>query len=241
MNKHATLLSTFLIGSALSLSACKKEVPQTSASAPAPTLAAATAPTAAPAPAAQPAPAAPPVATPGAGGPAPAASTFDVNSVPLITKALPPFPYLGWPDALAKDPPREEAFDFDRVYVVAGTELRPVEGRINKRHYTLSSAKLSRLAAERNYDAAMKEMGATLVNKVEPSDPAFKEAHKDFKLDAEKLGILDTDARYSSYLLRTPATNTWIVISIGDSYVSLVAAEEKHMVQSVKPIAAAAL
>jgi hypothetical protein len=233
MSKYATLLPTLLVGLTLSLVACKKQDAHTALSTPTPTptVAAATAPTAVPAPA--------PVVLPAPA--APAAGKFDVNSVPLVTKSLPPFPYLGWPDALAKDPPREEVSDFDRVYVVAGTELRAVEGRINKRHFDLSSANLSRLAAERNYDAAMKEMGATLVNKVEPSNPAFREANKDLKPDADKLGILDTDARYSSYLLRTPETNTWIVISIGDGYVSLVAAEEKQMVRSVKPIAAAAL
>jgi OOP family OmpA-OmpF porin len=233
MNKHATLLPTLVIGLTLSIGGCKKQDAVRPAPAPVAAEAASTA---------QPTPAAP---LPTTGQPASGAGNFDVNSVPIVATALPPFPYVGLPEALEKDPPRDENSDFDRVYVVAGTELRAVEGRINKRNFSLSSAKLSRLAAERNYDSVMKDIGATLVNKVQPSDPAFREAHSDFDLGSfkgtQKLGVLGTSGKYSTYLLRTPETNIWVVIAIDELNVSLVAVEEKQMTQSVRPLSAAAM
>jgi outer membrane protein OmpA-like peptidoglycan-associated protein len=236
MYKNLSLLPVILIGLTLSLTACKKPNAANTAAAPVPAVAAT------PAQAEQSAPAAPAPATPPQGQPAPDAVTFNPDSVAVVAKAPPPFPYLGWPEALPTNAALERDSDFDQVYVIAGTQLRAVEGRVNRRSYALGNAKLSKFAAERNYEAAMKQMGATLINKVQPSDPAFKEAHKDLEVDTVgRLGITNTSGKYSSYLLRTPETNIWFVVSIDELNVSVVAIEEKPMAQAVKPLTAAAM
>lgn len=238
MKTNATLISALLIATAASLAGCKKTEVNPPATVVTPPVAAVPVPAATPAPVAtQEAPAAPADAAPAAG----AASTFDVNSVPVTTKAIPPFPYLDWPVKLPENSRNAKEFDFDRVMMVAGTELRPVEGRVSVRHYSLMGANLSRIAAERNYENALKAMGAVPVNKMQPNDDEFIKLHpevKDKYKSREQFRILDW-GKYTTWLLRTPQTNIWIAVSIDEYNVSLVAVEEKAMEQAVKPLSAA--
>lgn len=241
MKTNATLLSTLLIATVATLAGCKK----TEYTAPAEAVVAPVA--GAPAAPAASAPATPVAAAPGAGTPAPAApasaGTFDINSVPVTTTAPPPFPYLDWPAKLEEGKRNNEEFDFDSVSMVAGTDLRSVEGRVSARHFSLTSAKLSRLAAERNYDNALKAMGAVAVSKLQPDDPEFIKLHpevSDTYKSKKQFKVLDW-GKYTTYLLRTPQTNIWIAVSIDDFNVVIVAVEEKAMEQAVKPLTAAAM
>lgn len=170
MKTNATLISTLLIAAVATLAGCKKtDVNPAAIIVPPPV-------------AATPAASAPaPVAAASAPAVAGAASTFDINSVPVTTAAPPPFPYLDWPAKLPDNARRSEDSDFDRVYMVAGTDLRPVEGRVSVRTYSLSGAKLSQFAAERNYDNALKAIGAVAVSKMQPNEKAFTELHPEVK------------------------------------------------------------
>jgi len=87
-----------------------------------------------------------PVETPVASAPdapsaAPASSvvkSFDLASVPVTTKALPPFPYIAMPADLKPGDMRTDSnSDFDSVYVLAGEELRRVEGKLMSREFML--------------------------------------------------------------------------------------------------------
>jgi outer membrane protein OmpA-like peptidoglycan-associated protein len=226
-------LASTLVLATLALSACKR---QDTTAAPEQVIVATPAPVAA-APAAT-----APTTTPVAANPT--ASTFDINSVPVTTAALPPFPYLDWPEKLAEgDRNGDEPLDFDATSVIVGNDLRSVEGHVVRRYYSLSQAKLSALAAERNYDAALKAMGAVQVNLTQPNDEKFQEAHqeiKDLTAARKAFKILD-HGKYKSYLIRTPQGNVWIAYTIDDYNVNIVAIEEKALQQSIKPLSAVEL
>lgn len=180
------------------------------------------------APAAAARPAAPPLA-PGA---------FDLASIPVTNAAQPPFPYLDLPEALKPDGGDTVRVDAERMLVVAGKELLAVEGRVERRYFSLASAKLSKAAATRNYRAALADMGAVQVNQVQPSDPAVLSRRPARARD--RLGVRNLDARYSSYLIRTPTRNIWIVVSIDEHNVNTVAIEEQSSLPPAQDLASAA-
>ena len=228
MKTNATIISTLLIAAVATLAGCKKTEVNPAATVVLPPVAATPA-------ASAPAPAAPVAA------PAVATSAFDINSVPVTTAAPPPFPYLDWPAQLAEKSRRSDDSDFDRVYMVAGTDLRPVEGRVSVRTYSLSGAKLSQLAAERNYDNALKAIGAVAVSKMQPNEKAFTELHPEVKntYESKKIFKILDWGKYTTYLLRTPQSNIWIAVCFSEMNVAVVAVEEKAMEQAVKPLTAA--
>ena len=189
-------------------------------------------------------PAEPPAALTNGAGPAsvPAALLpFDVNSVPVSTAQLPPFPFIELPKGA--DGFRHEEKDFDRVYVVAGQELRPVEGRLSLRSFPLNAVNLSTVAAYRNYDALIKSLGGVQVNTVMPGARAFIAQHGGSRkaiLDKLRLANLkDTLPNdvptFAQYLIRSPAANIWIAFSIvdGENNVNLLVLEEQAMQQTV--------
>lgn len=221
---------------ALALAACKrKEEPAPAASpaaTPAPTVAGASS-AGAPAAPATPAPARP----------------FDLASVPLSATAPPPFPYVDLPKTggeLSGYHVKEQKFD--RMYVIAGEELRPVEGHYLERWFPLSAAKMSALEAYRNYDSAFRALGAVPVNTVHPSDPAFiarNGGDKDKLYERLHLPnsapVANGDVpNYAQYLLRTPDKNIWLTYLVFDDGLnaSVIALEEKAMAQSVKLVSA---
>jgi len=235
MKKPIRSMLWLLLVPALALTACKrKEAPVADAPA---------AVTASAAPAAPAAPAPAPVAAP-----APAATPFDVGTVPVTTAAMPPFPFISLPKGT--DGYRNDEVEFERIHVLAGQELRPVEGHLSARSYPLSIIKMSSLAAFRNYDMALKAMGAVAVNTILPTDPAFVAQHGgDSKAIEKQLALSDIEETmpndvppFVQYLLRTPAANIWISFSFYNDgrNVSLVVLEEKALQQAVGPLPAAA-
>jgi len=250
MKTNATLLSTLLIATAATLAACKKTevtppaVVQTAPGVATPGVATpgvATPAGDAAAPEAAAPTSAPEVAAPAT--PSAASATFDLTSVPVTTTPPPPFPYLDWPAKLPENSRNDKAFDFDEVYMVAGTELRRVEGRVSRRYYSLTAAGLSQLAAQRNYENALKALGAVAVSKMQPNDPAFIKLYpelSDTYESKDRFKVIDW-GKYTTYLLRTPQTNIWIAVCIDEYNATIVAAEEKAMEQAVKPLTAAVM
>lgn len=206
--------------------------------------------TAAPAASADTAPAAPATAAP---SPAPSAQAkpFELSAVPLTSAELPPFPYVGLPSELKNGPAFDKVAEFDRTHVLAGSELRPVEGRISHRSFSLSMIGMSPLGAHRNYQAALKQLGATRVDTVNPASPAFVQAHGGdrYALAQKKLGLIGPPSEsleadipnFEQYLLRTPTANIWISFYVFDdnNNVGVRVVEEKALQQSVALVPAA--
>ena len=230
-------LSTFVLPLlvAASLAACKSK--QNEAQDAATEAPASAAPMASEPAASAPAGSGPP-ATPAAAS----AARFDPHTVPVSDKALPAFPYLATPSSLdPKSVYTEKDLEFDRVFVVAGEELRPVEGKVFQRKYFLHELKWSPLAAHRNYQNALKALGAVRVDKVHPHEDVFVERNGgDINDIWRKMGtpsldrVEDPEAPgYEQWLLRTPTTNIWLSFFIDQGQVYLQTVEEKAMQQQV--------
>jgi len=241
-------LSTFVLPLliAASLSACKRDhAPLQDAAQAAP---GATDPAGAAAPAtpaeAKPAPAAAPAPL----AAVPSAKPFDVQSVPVSAKALPPFPYVALPSELGKhDSTVDKDLEFDRMYVMAGEEMRRVEGKIHRRRFDMRYVKWSPLAAHRNYEAAMKELGATRVDTVHPTDKHFVARNGGdnaaiFSRMGQPWMESPEDAElpnFEQWLIRTPQTNIWLSFTVENGTVYLLTVEEKALQQTVQSLPAA--
>lgn len=225
MNKPLHAFACLLLYPVLMLSACKRRDP--------PAIGA---------PAAQTAGATPAAASASAPASVPAAAPFDVASVPVSTATMPPFPFVAFPKDLG-DGYHNEDKAFDRVYVVAGQELRPVEGHLSLRFFPPSAIKMSNLAAFRNYDQVIKSLGGVRVDTVAPGDQAFIARNGgDRNAILAKLRLLNLEdtgpddvPTFAQYLIRTPTSNVWISFSLFDdkNNVNLVVLEEKAMQQTV--------
>lgn len=229
MNSHLPLVLTF----AIALTACKPkstDIPEAPAADASPATVTASAGANVPA-----------IAAP---KPAVATTSFDVQSVPVTSAALPAFPYIDTPDELKNNPPEEQVIQFDRTYVVAGNQLRQVEGKISHRSFSINAIGMSPLGAHRNYETALKQLGATRVDTVSPADPAFIAANGgELETIQKKLRLIGGPDRsdeadipgFEQYLIRTPSTNLWISFYLFDGSLNLglIVVEEKAMRQSV--------
>lgn len=229
---------------AASLTACKRhqnDVQDAAKQAPEAATQAAETPAAAPAPAA---------GTPAAAPATAAVKPFDLQSVPVTTKALPPFPYVAMPADLPPNEVKTDAdLEFDRAYVIAGEELRRVEGKVMRRKFSLSALKWSELAAHRNYETALKSLGATRVDTVHPMDEKFIERNGgSYQAVYGKMNLPYIDAAkdpdapgFEQWLIRTPETNIWFTLYVFGGEVGIVTVEEKAMQQQVQALPAAQL
>lgn len=224
---------------AASLSACKRDQAATQ-DAPKETSTAAAATTSTPAASA---PAAPDANTATTSSTATAGASFDLQSVPMTGKALPAFPYVAVPPEVDKNYINiDKDLEFDRISVLAGEEVRRVEGRILHRRFSLDQLKWSALAAHRNYETALKNLGAVRVDKTHPANKQFVERNGgDQGALATKMGLpyLNPmeDAEipgFEQWLIRTPETNIWISFYIFGGELNLLTVEEKAMKQMVQ-------
>lgn len=170
-----------------------------------------------------------------AGAPAVPGKPFDFDTVPEASAAIPPFPYVNYPDKL------HEAFQFtsdvpmDRVHVILGNQLHPVEGRVATRTFSHSDAEMSALEVRRNYENALREMDAVKVNTVGFDDKNVIAASggDDYVLRTKMLLVPDLTMSYDVYLARKGAARHWLVLMSNDSRTSLLAIEEKPFVQTI--------
>ena len=155
------------LGLAFALTACKPKMDEPTAEQKAAAAAAeqpATAAVVAPAPAAAP-----------AAAPAQSSSTAiaDLSKIAVITKPLPPFPFVDSPPAVDKYSREVEESDFDQLGVVVGDRLHLVEGRFRFVRFDLDAAKISEFQAKRDYTKAALDMGGVKVNTVLPNSEEF--------------------------------------------------------------------
>lgn len=158
---------------------------------------------------------------------------FDISTVPVSRVALPPFPYLDYPEKLEGSTRENKGrgSDYDEIYLIAGRELRKVGGKINEREFFLYSVDMSQLGARKNFEHAMKALGAVQVNQLMPYDPEFEKLYAQ-KLETLKDGYMPFRKVYSGedylvYLLRSDKTNIWFIIKIDNSYAHFITLEEK--------------
>lgn len=191
-------------------------------------------------------------ATKTAAAPAPIAAPaeFSVDQVALTNVKLPPFPLLTFPDALPENlRQNDQVFAFQEAYIVAGSALRKVEGRILIRFFGNAPAELSASGARRNYQQALEAMGAVKVNQVGPTDPQLvgKEGGDVEKVLA-KMRLPDAGPRfenrgiatYDAYLIRTTEGNTWVTVTTDADGLNtfLMTVQEKPLRQSVHALSA---
>ncbi|NIA00112.1 OmpA family protein [Massilia sp. CCM 8734] len=181
-----------------------------------------------------------------AAAPAPAAAVNaagdDLDKIAVITKALPPFPFIDYPGTVVGSLQRTEASDFDQLHVIVGNKLHTVEGRFRKTVFDLSDAKISQFQAQRDYSKAALDMGGVKVNTVNPSDDAFANANggDSYALN-KKLGYGHSSYSYEAYFLPTPTGRKWLVLMVSDSAVHMIAIEEKQTASSVKMVTSAVM
>jgi outer membrane protein OmpA-like peptidoglycan-associated protein len=164
---------------------------------------------------------------------------FDLQSVPVSTANLPAFPYLDYPEKLERGYRSDKKPQFDEVYLIAGKELRRVEGQVLVRHFPHTSLNMSALESQRNYENLIKSLGGVKVSQLMPADAEFKRLYPESEDQLEKkmrvLGINNGGKNYQMYLLRTPQKNIWFGLSIydNDSGTWLMTVEEKAFEQTV--------
>lgn len=224
-------MTAAVLAALLSISACKRNeaVPADTSQAPPA------------APAAEPAPAsAPATSSPDNAANASAAKPFDLQGVPVSSAKLPPFPYVDRPKGTESYHSKEQ--EFDRIYVIAGGELRPVEGHYQQRWFPPNVVRMSLLEAYRNYDNAFRALGAVRVDAANPADAAFAARNGGNEAMLKRLRLPNLPRElpegvpaYAQYLLRTPDRNIWLSFSVFDdgNNVNIMTLEEKPMQQSV--------
>lgn len=195
----------------LAATACKRRDPPVlpPASAPAPSAATAAAPSPAIAPAAR------------------AETPFDFNSVPEATGTIPPFPYVDYPPKVTESMQNTVTLPMDEVDVILGTQPHRLEGRIAMRSFLHRDAQMSELEVRRNYQNAMKAIGAVKVNVDQPG------AHYMADPRMAKLRAPFYDMSYDVYLARKGAARHWIVVMTSDSQTRLLSIEETPFVQTI--------
>lgn len=166
-----------------------------------------------------------------------------------MTAPLPPFPLLSFPDALPENGRNQQEFRFEEVYVIAGSDLRKVEGRMSTRFFSNAEAGLSASAVRRNYQQALEALGAVKVNQVKPTDAQLvSKEGGDVEKVLEKMRLIDSGPRfddrgiatYDAYLIRSAQGNTWVTVTTDTGGLStfVMALQEKPLRQSVTALTA---
>lgn len=164
---------------------------------------------------------------------------FDLNSVPLSQAKLPAFPFLDYPEKLEAGYRTDRKPQFDEVHVVAGKELRRVEGVVLMRSFPHTTVGLSALESMRNYENLIKSLGGVKVNQLMPADAEFRRLYPESQESLEKktrvLGLNNGGAHYQMYLVRTPGKNIWLGLGTYDDGLGtwLLSVEEKAFEQTV--------
>jgi OOP family OmpA-OmpF porin len=186
--------------------------------------------------------------------PASAPAAFNIESVPMSSIALPPFPYLSYPAGMTEVDDKTPALfsnpnstgysssdeKFDQAYVIAGANLRQVEGRITFRTVLNEKAGLSALGLLRNYTKVIKAMGGVKVNTILPTQKWLEEKNL---IDNEKMlerahlprrGWEEHDV----YLIRNTQGNVWIALSQNGGFTEFLVIKEQEMEQTVAMLTA---
>jgi outer membrane protein OmpA-like peptidoglycan-associated protein len=228
-------LLPLLVCLALPLAACKKHASPTSIAGDRANPAAGAA-TPAVAPASTPAPA----ESQNAGAPAGAANgepvdkPFDFNTVPEASGNTPPFPYVDVPPKIVGGFLSTETVPLDRVWLILGDHMHADEGRVSTRTFQAANAEMSPLELRRNYENAMRAMGAVKVNTVQPNNPLLGPTEGDaFVERIRRLALPQIDSAYDVYLARKGEARHWMVVMVSNLETRLISIEEQPFKQTL--------
>jgi hypothetical protein len=175
---------------------------------------------------------------PRAGAPvlaAASAAAFDLAAIPLAAAPLPAFPFVDWPASVPADQRSvEREASLDAITVIAGAQLLTVEGRLERRRFSIPDGK-SPLEMRRFYRDRIKALGGVQVNRLQPINdiavvtPAVQAL---FPADANAAARLDLHSydegqyQYEVYVVRAGKANAWFVVQTS-TYTAIVTALEE--------------
>jgi OmpA-OmpF porin, OOP family len=178
------------------------------------------------------------------------ATAFDLNSIPLSSAALPPFPWLDWPPAVPEGERRASLQkNFDSYTLIAGEQFLPVEGRVEKRTFSIPDS-MSQLEVRRNYANLIKSLSGVQINGFNPttdSASVTKRAQEIAGENADVAKLLDLSRydegkyEYESFVIRTTGTVAWIVLQSSQHSVSVTTIEQQAMQQTIGLVTADAM
>jgi OmpA-OmpF porin, OOP family len=166
---------------------------------------------------------------------------FDVNSVPITTASLPPFPFFKDPEG---QPNLYDAGDsnipFERHYFMAGNKPRAEEGKLFIAKYAISSSyngarQYTPLEFHRNYENAVAALGGKKISTSQFTYEAVDANGGRETIEKYMRGAAPPvpDYEHHSYLIRTNDKEYWINVSTGVFPVhGFVAVLEKQAMQS---------
>jgi len=180
---------------------------------------------------------------------APASTEFSVESVPISTVALPPFPFFKTPEGLvyAQDE-KDSLIGFDRHFFLAGKKLVPVEGKLYNNLMNLTNPdtgrKYSELEFHRNYENAITALGGQKISTTQFTRKIVDDAGGLAVVEKSWRSVAPTSGyEHYSYLIRTPDKEYWIHIATGafppHGYVTVL--EKEAMKQSLGFLDASAM
>ena len=164
---------------------------------------------------------------------------FDLSRVPLSTATIPAFPFIEPPQPNRSV--RDKTAEFDTLHVIAGNQLRPVEGKVLRRKFFNDLTGLTQVSSQRNHDAAIKALGGVKIDQVEPDSPQLAEAHGSSSKVSDKLQLKSYKAEYDAYVVRTKNQVIWFNLAVDKRQTYLTVIEEKPMVQTVALVTAHAM
>ncbi|CUI07909.1 OmpA family protein [Massilia antarctica] len=193
-----------------------------------------------------PAPAAPPavVQAPLAATPPPVSASADVDldKIAVISKPMPPFPFVDYPENIGESKQQTKASDFDQLHLIVGNKVQAVEGRFRRLVFELADAKVSRFQAQRDYAKAALDMGGVKINTSMPKDEAFQKVNGVFNdAMAKTLDYPNENYSYESYFFPTPTGRKWMLIMANENSVRVTSIEEKQTASMVKMVTAAVM
>jgi outer membrane protein OmpA-like peptidoglycan-associated protein len=143
---------------------------------------------------------------------------FAVESVPVTTAVLPPFPFFDTPEGLAGTvDAKDRTIAFDGQYFMAGDTPTLVEGKIFREAYSLVGERpYSETEFHRNYANAVAALGGKKISSSEYTEEAAAKAGGREAIEAHSHSAAAVpDYRHDTYLIRTPQKEYWIEVSTG--------------------------
>jgi OmpA-OmpF porin, OOP family len=168
----------------------------------------------------------------------PASAMTDPASVPITSATLPAFPFVP-PPAGSPKPFSEDAVTWERVYVLTGERIAPIEGRYYRRLFSAKSAGSTEAAVLQYYGQKIGDLGGVkIATLTKDNDAVLRQGGMEPKRAFEKLRHFTGSSIIEQYLIRSPKGNIWISVGIFDDGLngSLVVVEEQPFKQTVAPL-----
>lgn len=147
-----------------------------------------------------------------------AATGFTVDSVPVTSATLPPFPFFDTPEGLTGTvDPKDRSIAFDGHYFMAGDTPRLVEGKIFREAYNLGGERsYSETEFHRNYENAIAELGGRKVSTAQYTEEVAAKAGGREAVEARSHSAAAVpEYRHETYLIRTADKEYWVEVSTG--------------------------